>query len=84
MAFACDLYDGGVADAVIAVPGKRQLVGEGWSLRAERVEGLKGNDWRAVIGIECGFKLLVSLGDRLENLRWKRGPVSLGRPMASL
>ena len=49
-----------MADAVIAVPGKRQLVGERWSLRAERVEMLKGTDWRALIGIGCGFKLLVS------------------------
>jgi hypothetical protein len=40
-----------MANAVIAVPGKRQLVGEGWSLRAERVEMLKGNDWRALIGM---------------------------------
>lgn len=62
-AFTCDLYDGGVADVVIAVPGKRQLVGEGWSLGAERVEMLNGDDWRALIGIRCGLKLLVSPGD---------------------
>jgi hypothetical protein len=68
MAFACDLYDGGAGDAVIAVPGKRQLVGEGWSLRAERVEMLKGNDWRALIGIGCDVKLLVSLDDKAGEL----------------
>ena len=32
-----------MADAVTAVPGKRQLVGEGWSLRADHVEVLTGN-----------------------------------------
>jgi hypothetical protein len=57
-----------VADAVIPVPGERQLVGEGWSLRAERVEMLKGNHWRALIGIGCGFKLLVGPGDEAGEL----------------
>jgi predicted nucleotide-binding protein (sugar kinase/HSP70/actin superfamily) len=44
-----------VADSVTAVPGKRQLVGEGWSLRAERVEMLNGNDWRALVGARRGL-----------------------------
>jgi hypothetical protein len=46
-----------VADSVNAVPGTRQLAGEDWSLRAERVEMLNGNDWRA---LRCGLKLLVT------------------------
>ena len=66
--FACHVYDGGVADVVIAVPGERQLVGEGWSLRAERVEMLNGTDWRALIGIGRGLKLLVSPGDQAGEL----------------
>lgn len=67
-AFACHVYDGGVAEAVIAVLGERQLMGEGWSLRAERVEMLNGNDWRALIGIRRGLKLLVSPGDQAGEL----------------
>jgi hypothetical protein len=57
-----------VVDAVIAVPGKRQLVGEGWSLRAERLEMLNGDDWRALIGIRRGLMLRVSLGDEAGEL----------------
>jgi len=57
-------YDGSVADAVTAVPGKRQLVGEGWSLRADHVEVLTGNAWRALIGVRHGLKLLVTGSDQ--------------------
>jgi hypothetical protein len=53
-----------VADTVTAVPGKRQLVGEGWSLRADHVEMLKGNAWRALIGVRRGLKLLVTGSDQ--------------------
>jgi hypothetical protein len=84
MASACRAYDGGVADSVIVVPGERQLMGEGWSLRAERVEMLTGNDWRALIGIRRGLKLLVSPGDQAGELDVERGPVSPRRPMAWL
>ncbi len=59
---------GSVADAVTAVPGKRQLVGEGWSLRADRVEMLKGNAWRALIGVRRGLKLLVTWSDQDKEL----------------
>jgi hypothetical protein len=61
-------YDGSVAYAVTAVPGTRQLVGEGWSLRAERIEMLQGNDWRAVIGVRRGLKLLVTWSDHGQEL----------------
>ena len=54
-----------MADSVTAVPGKRQLVGEGWSLRAERVEMLNGNDWRA---LRCGLKLLVTWSEQGQEL----------------
>jgi len=53
---------------VTAVPGTRQLVGEGWSLRAERIEMLQGNDWRAVIGVRRGLKLLVTWSDQGQEL----------------
>jgi hypothetical protein len=59
---------GSVADAVTAVPGTRQLVGEGWSLRAERIEMLQGNDFRAVIGVRRGLKLLVTWSDHGQEL----------------
>jgi len=44
-----------VADAVTVVPGTCQLVGEGWSLRAERIEMLNGNNWRALVGVRRGL-----------------------------
>jgi len=53
-----------VAEAVTVVPGERQLVGEGWSLRADHVEMLKGNAWRALIGVRRGLKLLVTGSDQ--------------------
>ena len=39
--FSLSPHDGSVANSVTVVPGKRQLAGEGRSLRAERVEILK-------------------------------------------
>lgn len=49
-----------MAEVVTPVPGTQQLVGEGWSLSAERIEMLQGNDWRAVVGVRRGLKLLVT------------------------
>ena len=46
----------------------RQLVGAGWSLSAERIEMLQGNDWRAVVGIRRGLKLLVTWRHRSQEL----------------
>ena len=57
-----------MADSVTAVPGKQQLVGEGWSLRAERVEMLNGNDWRALVGVRRGLKLLVTWSEQGQEL----------------
>lgn len=57
-----------MAYAVTAVPGTRQLVGEDWSLRAERIEMLQGNDWRSVIGVRRGLKLLVTWSDHGQEL----------------
>ena len=53
-----------MADSVVVVPGKLQLMGEGWRLPAERVEMLDGDDWRALVGVRPGLKLLVSRGDQ--------------------
>lgn len=53
-------YDGFVTDAVSATSSTQQLVGEGWSLSAERIEMLQGNGWRAVVGVRRGLKLLVT------------------------
>ena len=52
-----------MADAVVAVPGTLQLVGEGWSLPAGRVEMLDGDGWRALVGVRRGLNLLVSRSD---------------------
>ena len=53
---------------VIAVPGKRRIEGDGWSLRADRLELLNGNDWRALIGVRRGLNLLVTWSDQSEEL----------------
>lgn len=45
---------------VTADPGLRRLAGDGWSLRAEGVELLGADGWRAVIGVRRGLKLLVT------------------------
>ena len=57
-----------MAEAVTADLGNQQLVGEGWSLRADRLEPLNDNDWRALIGLRRGLKLLVSRSDQAEGL----------------
>jgi hypothetical protein len=62
-------YHGYMTDLVTAVPGKMRIVGPGWSLRAERVELLDGNGWRAVIAIRRGLKLLVVKTDETELLQ---------------
>lgn len=59
------------------MPGTRQLVGEGWSLSAERIEMLEGDDWRAVVGVRRGLKLLVTQrhqGQELEVEAWAGEP----------
>ena len=58
-----------MTDLVTAVPGQKRIVGPGWSLRAERVESLDGNGWRALIGIRHGLKLLVARTDEPELLQ---------------
>jgi hypothetical protein len=57
-----------VTDAVTAIPGTRRLVGDGWSLSAERIEILQGKDWRAVVGIRRGLTLLVTWTHRSQEL----------------
>ena len=52
-----------MADTVTAFPEERRIVGEGWGLRAERVEVLAGGAWRALIGVRRDLKLLVSGAD---------------------
>src|ERR1700726_1707403 len=49
-----------MTDTVTALPDERRIAGEGWSLRAERVEVLGGGAWRALIGVRRSLKLLVS------------------------
>jgi len=66
-----------VAKAVTAIPGTRQLVGEGWRLSAERIEMLQGNNWRAIVGIRRGLKLLVTSrhqGQELDVEAWAGEP----------
>ena len=58
----------GVADTVTAAPDRRRLVGDGWSLRADRLELLDGGDWRALIGVRRGLTLLVTWSDQAEEL----------------
>lgn len=49
-----------MTDAVTAFPGGPRIAGEGWSLRAERVDDLGGGAWSAVIGVRRGLNLLVT------------------------
>jgi hypothetical protein len=65
---AASPYHGYVADAVTAVSSKRQLVGDGWRLRAERIEMLNDNGWRALVGVRRGLKLLVTWSDQDKEL----------------
>jgi hypothetical protein len=62
---------------VIAFPDQRRIVGEDWSLRADRVEVFGGGEWRALIGVRRGLKLLVSgtgLGHDVEVEAWAGEP----------
>jgi hypothetical protein len=58
-----------MTDLVTAVPRQKRIVGPGWSLRAERVELLDGNGWRALIGIRPSLNLLVVMIDEPELLQ---------------
>jgi hypothetical protein len=57
-----------VAETVTAVLGKQRIEGNGWSLRADRLELLDGNDWRALIGVRRGLNLLVTWSDQSREL----------------
>jgi len=57
-----------VAGEVTAVTGTGELAGEGWRLRAERVEMLTANGWRALVGVRRGMKLLVTRSGQDEEL----------------
>ncbi len=66
-----------MADTVTAFSDERRIAGEGWSLRAERVEVLGGGAWRALIGVRRDLKLLVSgtdLGQDVEVEAWAGEP----------
>ena len=66
-----------MTDTVTAFPDEWRIAGEGWSLRAERVEVLGGGAWRALIGVRRGLKLLVSgtdLGHEVEVEAWAGEP----------
>jgi hypothetical protein len=57
-------------EVVTASPEKRQIAGEGWSVRADRVEMLGGGDWHAVVEVRPGLNLLVTwTGQYLRSLR---------------
>jgi len=69
-----------MTEVVTAFPGSGRVVGPGWSLRAERVERL-GADWRALIGIRRGLKLLVTRTgqpDQLQVEAWMGEPGQSG------
>jgi hypothetical protein len=57
-----------VAETVTAVADKRRLVGDGWSLRVDRLELLDGGDWRALIGVRPRLTLLVTWSDQAKEL----------------
>lgn len=62
---------------VTAFPDERRIAGEDWSLRADHVEVLGGGEWRALIGVRRGLKLLVSgadLGHEVEVEAWAGEP----------
>jgi hypothetical protein len=66
-----------MADTVTAFPEERRIAGEGWGLRAERVEILGDGAWRALIGVRRDLKLLVSgadLGYEVEVEAWAGEP----------
>ena len=59
-------YDGSVADGVRADPRTRRIVGQDWSLRAERMQTAEGSDydWSALVGVRRGLNLLVTCIDQ--------------------
>jgi hypothetical protein len=57
-----------MAERVRADPGRRRLTGDGWSLRADRVETAGDSGWRALVGVRHGLHLLVIWGDRHDGL----------------
>jgi hypothetical protein len=57
-----------VAETVTAIVDKRRLVGDGWSLRVDRLELLDGGDWRALIGVRRCLTLLVTWSDQANEL----------------
>lgn len=62
-----------------AVPGKRRLAGEGWGLRADRIEMLDGHRWRALVGVRRGLTLLVTGSAQEQELKveaWAGEPES--------
>lgn len=66
-----------MAETVTAVLAKRRIEGNGWSLRADRLELLDGTDWRALIGVRRGLNLLVTWTDQateLEVAAWAGEP----------
>ena len=64
-----------VAETVIAVADERRLVGDGWSLRVNRLEVLDSGDWRALIGVRRCLTLLVTGSGQANELDGERGPV---------
>ena len=66
-----------MTDTVTAFPDERRIAGEDWSLRTDRIEVLGGGEWRALIGVRRGLKLLVSgtdLGHEVEVEAWAGEP----------
>jgi hypothetical protein len=66
-----------MTDTVTAFPDERRIAGKDWSLRADRVEVLGDGEWRALIGVRRGLKLLVSgadLGHDVEVEAWAGEP----------
>lgn len=57
-----------MAEVVRALLEKRRIAGEGWSLRADRLESLTGNGWRALLGLRRGLTLLVTRADQAQEL----------------
>ena len=69
-----------------ADPRTRRITGDGWSLRADRVE-VAGGSWRALVGVCRGLKLLVTWdgpGQQLEVEAWAAEPEeSDGSPLST-
>ena len=62
---------------VSAEPRTRRITGDGWSLRADRVEVAGGGSWRALVGVCRDLKLLVTAdgqGQELDVEAWAAEP----------